>query len=251
MNSVKLLQDKVCIVTGSNKGIGQAIVEKFAAHGAIVFANARQENSLDDFAEKMSEKYNTTVIPIYFDVTDYEETKKAILEVKKKYKSLDVLVNNAGKVSYEVLGMVDLSVLRETFETNVVATVNLMQLATKLMMRQRSGSIINISSLVGDKGTKGQLGYSATKGAVIALTKSASKDLAKYNIRVNSIAPGMIETERFQKVMQESFQEKINDIGFQRLGKPSEVAGVTVFLASDLSTYVTGQVIGVDGSLKL
>lgn len=251
MSTEKLLKGKICLITGSNKGIGKAIVEKFAEHGAIVFANARIENSLDQLSEELSAKYDTQVIPVYFDVTDHQKSKDAIIKIKKEFRTLDVLVNNAGKVSYEVLGMVNFTELREMFEVNVVASINLMQLASKLMMRQKSGSIINISSLVGEKGTNGQLGYSATKGAVIALTKSASKDLAKYNIRVNTVAPGMIETERFQKVMEENFQNKVHDIGLGRLGSPEDVADACVFLGADLSSYITGQVLGVEGSLKV
>jgi 3-oxoacyl-[acyl-carrier protein] reductase len=251
MNAERLLENKVCLVTGCNKGIGKAIVKKFAQQGAIVFAIARSENSLDELCKELSARYSTQVISLYFDITDHQKCKEAIIKIKKEFRTLDILVNNAGKVSYEILGMVNFTELREMFEVNVVASINLMQLASKLMMRQNSGSIINISSLVGEKGTKGQLGYSATKGAVIALTKSASKDLAKYNIRVNTLAPGMIETERFQKIMEENFQDKVKDIGFGRLGQASEVADACVFLGSDSSGYITGQVIGIDGSLKI
>ena len=164
MGTEKLLKGKISLITGSNKGIGKAIVEKFAEQGAIVLANARSENSLDEFAKELSAKYATQVIPVYFDVTDHQKCKDAIIKLKKEFKTLDILVNNAGKVSYEILGMVNFTELREMFEVNVVASINLMQLASKLMIRQKSGSIINISSLVGDKGTNGQLAYSALKG---------------------------------------------------------------------------------------
>jgi len=247
----RLLENKVCLVTGSNKGIGRAIVEKFASEGAIIYANAREEDSLKELSEELFQKYNATVIPVYFDVTDHVSAKEVIIKIKKENKTLDILVNNAGKVSYEMLGMVNFAELREILEVNVIAPINLMQLASKLMVKQSGGSIINISSMVGEKGTKGQLGYSASKGAVIAMTKSAAKDLAKFNIRVNTIAPGMIATERFQQVLSEKFNEKIKDIGFGRLGNPDEIADACVFLGGNSSGYITGQVIGIDGSLKL
>lgn len=247
----RLLEDKVCLVTGTSKGIGKAIAEKFAEQGAIVIANARKEGSIDDWANELSEKNNTDVKPYYFDVRDSGNVKKVIMDIRKQFKCLDVLVNNAGVVSYELLGFVNTDKLKDMFEVNVVAPLQLMQLATRLMSRQNAGSIINISSLVGLKGVHGQLAYSVTKGALNTLTLSASKELAPKQIRVNAIAPGMIGTNRLKDVMSEKFQDKIDDIGFGRLGKPEEVADVCLFLASDLSTYVTGQIIGVDGSLDI
>jgi 3-oxoacyl-[acyl-carrier protein] reductase len=115
------------------------------------------------------------------------------------------------------------------------------------MMRQKKGSIINMASMVGEKGAKGQLSYSATKGAVIAATKSAAKELAEYNIRVNAVAPGMVGSERFKKVLQDKFQQKINDIPFGRLAEPEDIANAYLYLASDDSSYMTGQILGIDG----
>ncbi|RKS01881.1 SDR family NAD(P)-dependent oxidoreductase [Flavobacterium sp. 102] len=248
MKSNRILEGKICLVTGTNRGIGKSIVERYAEEGAIVFANARKEASLDDWAKDCSEKYSTTVIPLYFDVTDAIACKTAILKIKSDYGRIDVLVNNAGMVTYELLPMIDFDKLRTMFDINVIAMIQLVQLASRVMSRQKSGSIINMSSIVGVQGVKGQLGYSATKGAVISLTKSAAKELIEHNIRVNAIAPGMVGTERFTQVFEEKFKDKISNIGIGRLAEPNEIADVCVFLASDLSTYVTGQIIGVDGS---
>jgi 3-oxoacyl-[acyl-carrier protein] reductase len=132
-------------------------------------------------------------------------------------------------------------------EVNVVALIHLMTLVSRIMQRQQNGSIINMASMVGVKGAKGQLSYSATKGAVIAATKSAAKELADYHIRVNAIAPGMVGSERFKAVLSEKFAQKINDIPFGRLATPEEVAKLCLFLASDNSSYITGQIIGIDG----
>ncbi len=244
----KILNNKVSLITGASRGIGKAIAERFAQEGAIVYANAREEGSLDDWALSCSKRYNTVVVPMYFDVTDSNLAKQAIVKIKKEQQRIDILVNNAGLISYELLGMTNLEKLREMFEVNVVAMIQLMQLTTRIMARQKSGSIINISSIVGVQGVKGQLSYSATKGAVNALTKSAAKELASNNIRVNAIAPGMVGTERFKKVFDEKFSHRIDDIGMGRLAEPEEIANACVFLGSDLSSYVSGQILGVDGS---
>ncbi len=244
----QLLHDKVCLITGAGRGIGKAIAERFAEEGAIVYANARKEGSIDNWATSCSEKYNSQVIPVYFDVTDSKLVKQTIIRIKKEQKRIDILVNNAGLVSYELLGMTNIEKLREMFEVNVVAVIQLMQLTARIMSRQKSGSIINISSIVGVQGVKGQLSYSATKGGVNALTKSAAKELASDNIRVNAIAPGMVGTERFKGIFEEKFSHRISDIGMGRLAKPEEIANACVFLGSDLSEYITGQILGVDGS---
>lgn len=248
MSKKRLLEGKVSLITGTSKGIGRSIAERFAEEGAIVYANARTAGSIDQWAKDCSQKNHTQIFPVYFDVRDASAAKQAIMQIKKDHHRLDVLVNNAGIVSYELLGLINIENFREMMEVNVVSVIQLMQLATRLMGRQGDGSVINISSIVGDKGVKGQLAYSASKGAVISLTKSAAKELAPQNIRVNAIAPGMIDTERLRGVMEKSFSERISDIGMGRMGKPEEVADACVFLASDLSTYVTGQVLGVDGS---
>ena len=246
-----LLVNKVCLVTGSSRGIGKAIAERFAEEGGIIYANAREEGSLDLWAKNCSKKYNAIVIPVYFDITNVENVRQALIKIRKNHKKIDVLVNNAGKVSYELLGMIDINALRDMFEVNVIAMVQLIQLVSRMMSRQKSGSIINISSIVGVEGVKGQLGYSASKGAVIALTKSAAKELAPLNIRVNSVAPGMVATDRFLKVFEENFKDRVSDIGVGRLAKPEEIANACVFLGSDLSEYVSGQILGVDGSTIL
>lgn len=247
MSIGKLLEKKVCLITGTSRGIGRAIAERFAEEGAIVYANARTLGSIDEWANDCSLRNKTSVIPVYFDVTDYVAMKQAVLQIMKEQQRIDVLVNNAGIVTYELLGMIQVEKLRNMFEVNVVAMIQLIQLISRIMSRQKNGSIINISSIVGVKGVKGQLAYSATKGAVISLTKSAAKELSSQNIRVNTIAPGMVDTERFSTVLEKSFKERISDIGMGRLAKPADIANACLFLGSDLSEYISGQVLGVDG----
>ena len=158
---------------------------------------------------------------------------------------------SAGIVSYEMMSMIDYNKLRKMFDVNVIALINITQTVARVMARQKSGSIINMASIVGLQGAKGQLSYSATKGAVISVTKSAAKELCESGIRVNAIAPGMISSERFQNVMQEKFSNRIETVGFGRLGTPDEVADAFLFFASDESSYITGQVLAVDGCINL
>ncbi|RGD54883.1 SDR family NAD(P)-dependent oxidoreductase [Bacteroides sp. AM07-18] len=247
----KLLDKKVCLVTGAANGIGKSIVERFASEGAIVFANDLIGSDMNDWSVSLSEKYATKIIPICFDITEFKEVKAAITRIKKEYGRIDVLVNNAGIVTYEMLPMIDFAKLQKMFDVNVMGLIHLIQMVSKLMVRQSSGSIINMASLVGLKGAKGQLAYSATKGAVIATTLSASKELASYNIRVNAVAPGMVATERFLKEIEGRFEDRLTSVGMGRYALPSEVADAFVFFASDMSKYVTGQVMQVEGSFAI
>lgn len=243
----KLLDGKVCLITGSNRGIGKAITELFAEQGATVYAFARQKGSLEELKEKFQKDNQSMVRPIYFDITDYAAQKEAILQIKKECKKIDVLVNNAAMSSNELIGMISRDKVRSMMETNVIAVIEMIQLVSRLMKRQRSGSIVNLSSIVGVKGDEGQLAYSATKGAVISLTKSAAKELGSYNIRVNSIAPGITETEMYKEVDEEKMKHRLENIKMQRIAQPTDIANACLFFASDLSAYVSGQVLGVDG----
>lgn len=235
----KLLSEKVAIITGAGAGIGRATARLFAEEGAFVY-------SVDIKGLEWT-KTSEMVCPIELDICDFAMVKDAVASIKKKHGHIDVLANIAGIVSYEMMPMIDYEKFRKMLDVNVVALVHLMSLVSRIMMRQQSGSIINMASMVGEKGSKGQLSYSATKGAVIAVTKSAAKELAEHKIRVNAIAPGMVGSERFKAVLEEKFAQKINDIPFGRLAEPEEVAQLCLFLASNQSQYVTGQIIGIDG----
>lgn len=246
-----ILKDKVCLVTGTNRGIGAAVIQRFAEEGAIVYANARTRGSIDSICDELASKYQTTVVPVYFDITDEKAVKEAFMTIKKQQQRLDVLVNNAGIMKDALIGMIHKSMLQEVFDVNVFAVVNMLQMANKLMSRQKSGSIINMASIVALNGSKGQLAYSASKGAVVSLTKAAAKELAVNNIRVNAVAPGMIDTDMFQSIGEDKRNENLNKICLGRLGSAGEVADACVFLASDMSSYITGQVLGVDGAAVL
>ena len=248
---MKLLTDKVCLITGASRGIGRETACRFAEEGAILYITDYVEDSLTSLIEELKEKNNTDITPLYFDVTDENAAKQAIMTVKKNHGRLDVLVNNAGIMRDNVIGMIGQKLVHDVFDINVFSVINMIQLANKLMSRQKSGSIINISSIVGLEGAAGQLVYSASKGAVAALTKAAAKELAPNGIRVNAVAPGLINTGLLQAIGDEKIAENLKNIKMGRLGEPIDVANVLVFLASDLSGYVTGEIIGVDGEAQV
>ena len=239
------LKNKVCIVTGAAKGIGRAIATSLFNNGAIVYM---LDLNIDEFLwAKDLDPTQERLLPLECDICDMATVKNIILQVKRQQNHIDVLVNNAGIVTYEYLSMIDYEKLRKMFEVNVFSLIYITSLVSRVMSNQNSGSIINMASIVGLNGAKGQLSYSASKGAVISITKSAAKELAHKNIRVNALAPGMVGTERFKNVLETQFKEKINDIPFGLLAEPQEIAQLVTFLASDQSQYITGQIIGIDG----
>ena len=242
-----MLKKKVALITGCNRGIGLSIIREFAKNNAIIYAASRTEGSLDDIISELQEKYQANIIPVYFDLTDSDGIKKTFLKINKEHIKLDVLVNNAGVMKDALIGMVTEENMLHTFQVNVFSVINTIQFAAKLMKRNKSGSIINLASIVGSNGNPGQIVYSASKGAIISLTKTAAKELAANNIRVNAIAPGMIDTDMLRSIGDSRVNDMISKIGFNRLGEPSEIADTAVFLASDASRYISGQVIGVDG----
>lgn len=247
----RLLEGKVALVTGASRGIGKSIVERFASEGAIVYANCRQAGSIDSFCLELSQKYSTEVVSAYYDVADTIKTKDAFARIMKERKHLNILVNNAGIMEDALIGMITEDLYQRVFSVNVFASINHLQLAARLMKRGEGGSILNISSIVGVNGVSGQVVYSASKGAIISVTKSAAKELALSNIRVNAIAPGMIETDMLTHLDKAILDRRIESIGMGRFGTCSEIADVALFLASDLSRYVTGQILGVDGGAIL
>lgn len=243
-----LLSGKICIITGAGRGIGQAIAELFAENGAKVYANDLRQGCMDEWAKACKSRYIGNIIPIYFDITDEAQVKEKIMSIKKAEGHIDTLVNNAGIEFNELIGMISNANMESMFKVNVYGTINMLQMVSRVMGRQKSGgSIINISSLVGLRGNKGQLVYSATKGAIISLTKSAAKELAPKNIRVNSIAPGLTMTKMMEQADIDKLQNRIDNICMGRLAQPSDIAKGCLLLASDLAEYISGQILAVDG----
>lgn len=242
-----MIKGKIALVTGCSRGIGKEIMLTFAENGAVVYANARTSGCLDEYIDR--EDILGKIVPVYFDVKDAEMCKSVVLQIKKEQGKLDVLVNNAGIMKDAYLGMIDQETINNVFATNVYATIYLTQYATRIMKRNNCGSIINMSSIVGISGNAGQTVYSASKGAVATLTKTWAKELAESHIRVNAIAPGKIDTDMYHSIGEERVREGIKEIGFGRLGTPKEIANAALYLASDMSEYVTGQILGVNGGV--
>ena len=201
-----------------------------------------------------SEDNNTRVLPLYFDVTDATAVKSAFMSVFKQEGRIDALINNAGVVFNKKIGMILRPETELMFRVNVIAVIEMIQLVSRLMARNHSGSIVNIASVTAVLGSPGQSAYSATKGAIMAFTKSAAKELAPLGIRVNAVAPGIVKTERFSELYEESGEKidtRIQKIALGRLGTPEDVANACAFLASDRSSYISGQILGVDGCASI
>lgn len=242
----KLLNGKVCIITGAARGIGKEIACLFASEDAEVVVNDSRNGSADMWIEQS--EFHTHIHSQYFDISDATAVRQNVLEIKKSYGHIDVLVNNAAVEFNELIGMISHSNMEKMFRVNVYGTIEMIQATSRIMARnEHGGSIINISSMVGLRGNKGQLVYSATKGAVIALTKSAAKELASLQIRVNSIAPGLTQTEMMEQAEIDKLQSRINNICMGRIAQPSDIAGGCLLLASDYARYISGQVLPVDG----
>ena len=242
----KLLEDKVCIVTGSARGIGKEIALLFAAEGAEVVVNGTKSGSADEWIQKSDQR--NRLHPYYFDISDPAAVRENVMAIKKQLNHIDVLVNNAGVEFNELIGMISHEKMQKMFQVNVYGTIEMIQAVSRIMQRnENGGSIINISSMVGLRGNPGQLVYSATKGAVIALTKSAAKELAPKKIRVNSVAPGLTQTEMMDQADLQKLQGRIRNICMGRIAQPKDIAGACLLLASDFAGYISGQVLPVDG----
>lgn len=240
-----VLEGKICLITGASRGIGAAAVQRFIEEGAIVYAAARSADRIADWAKDNGAE--EIVHPVKLDVSNPADCKQVLMAIRREQGRLDVLVNNAGIEKNERIGMISRSNMQDMFETNVYGVIELLQLAARMMQRTGGGSIINVSSRVGERGGAGQLVYSATKGAVIAVTRSAAKELAPSGIRVNAISPGLTDTEMFRSVPEEQMRPRLSAICMGRPAKPTEIADAMVFLASDRSSFISGQVINVDG----
>ena len=227
-----MLKGKNAIITGARRGIGRATVETFASFGANVWACARKpDGSFEADMQQVAEKYNVSIWPVYFDVTDETQIKQAVQAIRKQKVSIDALVNMAGIVEDSTsFQMTSIDKMKHLFDTNFFAVTLLTQYISRLMARQNSGSIINIASIVG-------------------ATKHLARELAADNIRVNAVAPGMIETEMGAKIEENLRDHMLNKVIMGRMGKPEEIANVVAFLASDYASYMTGQIIRVDGGM--
>lgn len=253
MSTIPLLLDqKIAVVTGAARGIGFAAAKAFSKAGARVVLMGRSLEALEQACNQIREEQdNAHVEAIVCNVADPHSVRDAFQAVFRTHKRLHTLVANAGVLDDALIGMVTPQQIEKTFGTNTFGTLYCAQYASRLIARSGGGAIINVSSIIGRTGNVGQAVYGGSKAAVIGITQSLAKELAPQNIRVNAIAPGFIDTDMARSIGPEKFAERLASIKMGRIGTPEEVANVALFLASDMSSYVTGQVIGVDGGMLI
>jgi 3-oxoacyl-[acyl-carrier protein] reductase len=247
---MKLLEGKVALITGGSRGIGEAIALKFAAEGAhIAFTYV----SSDDRAKALEEKLSAMGVQAKgykSDAGDYAAAETLVNEIMTQFGTIDICVNNAGISKDNLLMRMTPEQWDDVLQANLKSIYNLSKQVIKPMMKNRKGSIINMSSIVGMKGNAGQSSYAASKAGIIGFTKSIAQELGSRNVRVNAIAPGFIETDMTHYLKDGGAEKWFEKIPMARFGKPEEVADVALFLASDMSSYVSGQVISVCGAMN-
>ncbi|MEO9258026.1 MAG: 3-oxoacyl-[acyl-carrier-protein] reductase [Crocinitomicaceae bacterium] len=248
---MKLLEGKVAIITGASRGIGKAIAQEFVNQGAkVAFTYLSSDEKAQAFEKELTSN-GGVVKGFKSNASDYNAAQKLVDDVIEKFGTVDILVNNAGITRDTLLMRMSEEQWDEVMNTNLKSAFNLTKAVTKPMLKARSGSIINMSSVVGVSGNGGQANYAASKAGLIGFTKSIAQELGSRNIRCNAIAPGFIETEMTDALDQKVVEEWRNAIPLKRGGKPEDVAQATVFLASDMSTYITGQTLQVCGGMLM
>ena len=248
--SKKLLEGKNAIVTGTARGIGHKIVEVFAANGANVWACARKQTpEMDAYCKDLSEKYGVEVKPVYFELTDRNAMKDAFKSIMAEKKPIDVLVNNAGITYNALFQMSNEDKIKESFDINFTSPYLFSQYVIKLMLRAGQGSVVNISSTAAIDGNSGRSIYGATKASLWCASKSMAEELGPKGSRVNCIAPGITQTDMLSSMTEEVINETVMATDSQRAGEPVDIANAALFLASDLSSYITGQIPRVDGGM--
>ena len=241
--------DKVAMITGATRGIGKQIALTLANEGYNIVLNYRTENDELKQLKNEIESKNVKCLAVQGDVTNFEDCKQMIESAIKEFGKIDVLVNNAGITKDMLLARMKEEDFKQVIDVNLVGTFNMTKNVISYMMKARNGKIINISSVVGIEGNAGQTNYSASKAGIIGFTKSLAKEVASRNILVNAVAPGLIETNMTDVLKQEVKDEIAKNIPLKRMGTPQDVANVVKFLASEDSSYITGQVISVDGGM--
>jgi 3-oxoacyl-[acyl-carrier protein] reductase len=246
-----LLQNKVAVISGANRGIGKTIVETFAENGANIIACLRFISpESQKWMKNLEDKFNVSINPVVLDLSDEQSIKQAIKDIMLISPKLDVLVNNAGIASGSLFQMTTMQELRKVFEINFFGQILLSQGLAKLMIKNKSGSIVNLSSTSAYISDPGTLTYGSSKSAFSRATKSIASELGSSNIRVNAIAPSVTKTDMFKQMSLDAREKLINSSALKRAAEPQDIANVALFLASELSSYVTGQVIRVDGGIS-
>jgi 3-oxoacyl-[acyl-carrier protein] reductase len=246
---MKLLQEKTALVTGASKGIGRSIAIRYAENGANVAFTYLSSVEQGQALEAELSAFGVKAKGYKSDAADYQQAEQLLNDVIAEFGKLDILVNNAGITQDNLLLRMNEDMWDKVINVNLKSCFNTVKAVTKQMMKQKSGSIINMTSVVGLKGNAGQVNYAASKAGIIGLTKSVALELGSRGIRCNAVAPGFIETEMTGKLDEKTVQSWRDAIPLKRGGRPEDVADACVFLASDMSSYITGQVIQVDGGM--
>jgi len=247
---MKLLEGKSALITGASKGIGKAIAKKFAEQGANVGFTYLSSVEKGEALEKELQAYGIKAKGFRSDASDFAAAEQLVADFVKEFGRLDVLVNNAGITKDGLLMRMSEEQYDAVINVNLKSVFNLTKAACRTLMKQKAGSIVNMSSVVGVRGNAGQVNYAASKAGIIGMTKSVALELGSRNIRANVIAPGFIATEMTEQLDAKVVEEWTNGIPLKRAGLPDEVADLTVFLGSDMSQYITGQVIEINGGMN-
>ena len=244
-----ILKNKLALITGSNRGIGLAILKKFSDNGADIIACARSKDAnFEKVISDISQKCKNKITPVYFDLTKEEEIKTGVEKINAMSNKIEIIVNNAGVNQVSLFQMTTIKKIKEIFDINFFSHLSLTQKLMKTMIKNKKGSIINISSNAADQCDAGRSAYASSKAALIAFTKVLSKELGNFNIRVNSIAPGLTKTNMMSEgISKKIIDEAIQRVALKRAAEPEEIANVATFLASDLSSYISGELIYVTG----
>ena len=247
----EIMRGKSAVITGARTGIGRAVTERFAREGVNLWACAHREDAaFERDMQELSEKYSVWIKPVYFDLEKEEEIKSSVRKIIMEKKPIDILVNNAGIFpALTAFSMTPVKEVRRIFEINFFSMLTIIQLVSKVMLHQKAGSVVNLSSTAGLDAEQGVIAYAASKAAVASATKNLAMELAPYGIRVNAVAPGLITTGINQHLSAEISEGMVSGIGLGREGSADEVADAVFFLASEQASYITGQVIRIDGGM--
>ncbi|MGN0620334.1 MAG: SDR family NAD(P)-dependent oxidoreductase [Porcipelethomonas sp.] len=239
---------KNIIITGANRGIGAELVRVFASEGNNIWACSRKySREFESRIAECAEKNSVWIKPVYFDLSSEEEIKAGMKKILSDNENADVLINNAGIAHGGLMTMTPVSKIRHVYEVNVFAQIQIMQMTARKMMRQKSGCIINMCSVGGIETGPGYIAYGSSKAALIWITRSIAKELSPYNIRVNGIAPGLIDTEMGNYKSEEEIQKVMDRMSIKRMGTAEEIAKAALYIASDDASYMTGQIMVLDG----